>query len=186
MFLSATSRRIVAADQRGPGRTAATVERSRTERMIALLHAQRLEATRRSGEVRGTQSWAESSARLDALNDQIMHVGADGATQRETLGIGLELDLDSRPVEDTGFRRSVIESMRRAVVVATEDRLAALPPDRLTTATERMTRTHELIRRAQADVRGGYPDAELDADVTDRAPDPGLVSVRADRDGRAA
>jgi hypothetical protein len=162
------------------------VERSRTERLIALLHAQRLEATRRSGEVRGTRSWTESSARLDALNDQIMHFGAFGSSRREMLGSGLELDLDSRPVEDTGFRRMVIAAMRQALAVTRQERLATLPLDRLTTANERLRQTHDLIRRAQTEVCGRYPKAQLDPQVTDRAPDPGLVSVRADRDGREA
>jgi hypothetical protein len=162
------------------------VERSRTERLIALLHAQRLEATRRSGEARGTRSWTESSARLDALNDQIMHFGTFGSTQRETLAVGLELDLDSRPVEDTGFRRTIIEAMRQATAVTTRERLATLPLDRLTTANDRVLQTSELIRRAQVDVRGRYPKARLDPQVTDRAPDPALVCVRADRDGREA
>lgn len=162
------------------------MERTRTERLIALLHAQRLEATHRSGEVRGTQSWTESSARLDALNDQIMHFGAYGSTRRETLGVGLELDLDSRPVDDAGFRRMVIDSLRHAIIPASQDRLTTLPPNRPTTASEGIAQTNLLIQRAQTDVRGRYPTARLDAEVTDRAPDPGLVSVRADREGRVA
>jgi hypothetical protein len=48
---------------------------TKTERLIALLHAQRSEAARRAREVRGSPSWIDSSNRLDALNDRIMHDG---------------------------------------------------------------------------------------------------------------
>jgi hypothetical protein len=162
------------------------VDRSRTERLIALMHAQRREATQRSGEVRGTVSWTESSERLDDLNDQIMHFGAYGSTRRETLGPGFELDLDSRPVEDAGFRRKVVDSMRQALTVATEELRATLAADRLAAAGARSNQTKRLIHRAQVDLRDRYPDAMLKAEVTNRAPDPSLISVRADRDGRAA
>jgi hypothetical protein len=52
------------------------VDRTKTERMIALLHAQRGEAARRSGEVRGSARWADSSNRLETLNQQIMRLGS--------------------------------------------------------------------------------------------------------------
>jgi hypothetical protein len=177
---------MVALGRYGPGKDGPAVDGSRTERLIALMHAQRHEATRRSGEVRGTLSWTESSERLDALNDQIMHFGAYGSTRRETLGSGLELDLDSRPVDDAGFRRKVVDSMRHALIVATEERLATLALDRLAAAGARSNQTKQLIHHAQVDVRDRYPDAMLKAEVTDRTPDPNLISVRADRDGRAA
>jgi hypothetical protein len=95
------------------------VDRTRTERLIALLHAQRSEAARRSGEVRGTPSWSESSDRLDELNDQIMHVGAFGSWTREIVGRGLELDLDCRPADDVPFRRHVVDSIRNPAEVQT-------------------------------------------------------------------
>ncbi len=59
------------------------MEAAQTERLIALLHAQRREAAMRSGLARNTTAWTDSSARLDALNDQIMHTGASGAVVRE-------------------------------------------------------------------------------------------------------
>ena len=52
------------------------MDRTKTERLIALLDAQRGEAARRSGEVRGSPGWADSSDRLDTLNQQIMRVGS--------------------------------------------------------------------------------------------------------------
>ena len=55
------------------------MDRTETEWLIALLHAQRGEAARRSMLVRNTPAWAESCARLGDLNDQIMHAGARGS-----------------------------------------------------------------------------------------------------------
>jgi hypothetical protein len=52
------------------------VDRTKIDRLIALLHAQRGEAARRSIEVRGSQGWADSSNRLEMLNEQIMRLGA--------------------------------------------------------------------------------------------------------------
>ncbi len=51
------------------------MKRTTTDKLVALLRAQRKEARNRSGEVRHTPPWHASSARLDHLNDQIMHVG---------------------------------------------------------------------------------------------------------------
>ena len=50
-----------------------TLEPTKTERLIALLDAQRGEAARRARAVRGSPSWIDSSNRLDALNARIMH-----------------------------------------------------------------------------------------------------------------
>ena len=55
------------------------MDRTDTEWLIALLHAQRGEAALRSMLVRNTPAWAESCARLSDLNDQIMHAGARGS-----------------------------------------------------------------------------------------------------------
>jgi hypothetical protein len=41
--------------------------------LIALLNAQRGEAAQRAREVRGSRRWIDSSNRLDALNNRIMH-----------------------------------------------------------------------------------------------------------------
>ncbi|HEX2755907.1 MAG TPA: hypothetical protein VHM48_10610 [Candidatus Limnocylindrales bacterium] len=57
------------------------MNRTETGRLIALLHAQQREARNRSGEIRGSPSWTESSARLDDLNDQIMHLGVLRSTR---------------------------------------------------------------------------------------------------------
>ena len=56
-----------------PGEGRPTLEPTKIERLIALLHAQRGEAARRARAVRGSPSWIDSSNRLDALNDRIMH-----------------------------------------------------------------------------------------------------------------
>ena len=50
------------------------MDRAETERLIALLQAQRGEAARRSVEVRGSRGWTDSSDRLDTLNQQIMRL----------------------------------------------------------------------------------------------------------------
>jgi hypothetical protein len=153
------------------------VDRTRTERLIALLHAQRSEAARRSGEVRGTKGWTESSDRLDDLNDQIMHVGSFGSMTREVVGRGLELDLDSRPVDDVPFRRHVIDSVRHALIATRHE----LPP----ATAERVRETRALIQRAEAELHAVYPDASLAADLYRSGQEPGAIFMRADRDDGA-
>jgi hypothetical protein len=69
------------------------VDRTQTERMIALLHAQRGEAARRSGEVRGSAGWADSSNRLKTLNQQIMRLGS---APSEPLGPESDTDRQAR------------------------------------------------------------------------------------------
>jgi hypothetical protein len=162
------------------------VDRTKTERLIALLHAQRNEAARRSGEVRGTPSWSESSDRLVELNDQIMHVGAFGSLTREIVGRGLELDLDSRPVDDVPFRRHVVDSIRNAVIATKDERTAMAAPDRPPATSERVRQTGALIRRAEAEIQELYPAASLAADPSRTGQEPGAIFMRADRDGAVA
>ena len=162
------------------------MDRTRTERLIALLHAQRSEAARRSGEVRGTPSWSESSDRLDELNDQIMHVGSFGSLTREIVGRGLELELDSRPVDDVPFRRHVVDSIRNAVIATKDERTAMAPPDRPPVTVERVRQVRALIRRAEAAIHELYPEASLAADPNRTGQEPGAIFMRADRDGAVA
>ena len=69
------------------------------ERMIALLHAQRGEAAIRAGLARDTADWTASSVRLDGLNNEIMHMGANWSPSREPIGDGLERQPDGRPAD---------------------------------------------------------------------------------------
>ena len=78
-----------------PGKDGLWVDRTSTERLIALLHAQRGEAARRSIEVRGSQGWADSSDRLATLNQQIMRLGSAGSEPA-----GPESDADHRDRAD--------------------------------------------------------------------------------------
>jgi hypothetical protein len=162
------------------------VDRTRTERLIALLRAQRGEAARRSAQVRGTRSWTESSDRLDNLNDQIMHADSLGSTTREIVGHGLELDLDSRPVDDVPFRRHVVDSVRRAVIATSDEHRVTAAPDRTPATAERAGRTRALIRRAEAELHVLYPQASLEADSKRTGHEPGAIFMRADRDGAVA
>jgi hypothetical protein len=177
---------MVSAGHIGPGKDSAMVDRTRTERLIALLRAQRSEAARRSAEVRGTRSWTESSDRLDNLNDQIMHLGSLGSTTREIVGHDLELDLDSRPVDDVPFRRHVIDSIRRAVIATRDEHKAMAAPDRTPATAERTRRTRVLIRRAKTELHVLYPQASLEADPKRTGHEPGAIFMRADRDGAVA
>ena len=86
------------------------LEPPKTDRLIALLRAQRDEAVRLAAQTRDSSAWTAASERLASLNDQIMHVGAFGSAAFESVGDGLELDLDSRPVDDAHFRRAVVTS----------------------------------------------------------------------------
>jgi hypothetical protein len=71
------------------------VDRTTTERLIALLHAQRGEVARRAGEQRGSDGWTEASDRLEALNQQIMRFG---------LTVGATPAGDLRPDDEEGAR----------------------------------------------------------------------------------
>jgi hypothetical protein len=177
---------MVDAGRIGPWKDSLYVDRTRTERLIALLHAQRSEAARRSGEVRGTPSWSESSDRLDELNDQIMHVGSFGSLTREIVGSGLELDLDSRPVDDVPFRRHVVDSIRNAVIATRNERTAMAAPDRPAATAERVRQMRALMRRAEMTIHELYPDASLAADPYGTGQEPGAIFMRADRDGAVA
>jgi hypothetical protein len=174
------------------------VDQSRTERLIALLHAQRNEAARRSGEVRGSPVWTEASNRLDDLNHEIMQLGTFGTETSEVLGDGLELDLDSHPADDIPFRHDVIASLRRALIAINRERHAGRALARIVGPSEAARRIRHAIRRAESDVRERYPECSLAATTPVTAPDrltatarvgapePAMISLRADRDGRAA
>lgn len=160
------------------------MDRAKTERLITLLHAQRDEVARRSVAARDSESWSESSSRLDDLNDQIMHMGTHGSTIRQAVGDGLELDLDSRPVEDAPFRREVVDTVRHAVVVMNHVRLARQLVNRFGSGTERLRQARELVQTSQAVLRAHYPNATISPSLA--ATEPGTIAIRADRDGRVA
>jgi len=159
------------------------VDRAKTERLIALLYAQHDEAERRSGLVRETDAWWESMGRLDDLNDQIMHMGANGSTIRDSVGDGMELDLDCRPVDDASFRLEVVGMVRRAVAVVVAERLARPSLARLRARVGRPRRTRALLAAAELALRVQYPNATIAAFVATRAD---TLTIRADRDGRSA
>lgn len=54
------------------------MDATQTRQLIVLLHAQQREARLRSGEIRYSGGWFKSSARLDRLNEEIMHLGGLG------------------------------------------------------------------------------------------------------------
>ena len=115
-----------------------------------------------------------------------MHVGSFGSTTREIVGRGLELDLDSRPVDDVPFRRHVVDSIRNAVIATKDERTAMAAPDRPPAITERVRQTRALIRRAEAEIRARYPRASLATDPNRTGQEPGAIFMRADRDGAVA
>lgn len=172
------------------------MDQSKTERLIALLHAQRREAARRSREVRGSAVWTDASSRLDDLNHEIMQWSSLETPSREILGDGLELDLDSRPGEDLPFRHDVIASLRRALIAINRERHAGQPGGRLAARLEAARRIRLAIRQAEADVRARYPGCALAAIgplTTPKRPtatgwiaalEPAAISLRAERDGR--
>lgn len=157
---------------------------TKNERLIALLHAQRNEAGIRAHLARDVPEWTASSARLDHLNDQIMHIGASGSSPSVSVGNGLELDLDSRPVEDARFRQLVVDTVRHALLAITGKRRAAPVASAPATGEDRLSQTRDLIREAQAALRQRYPLAVLAAGPP--LPAPNTIVLRADRDGRAA
>ena len=162
--------------------------RPRIAALLALLHAQRAEVDRRAIFERASDHWLESSARLDEINAQIMHVAEFGAPRREAIGSGHELDLDSRPEGDVAFRRCVVDSLRAAMRLEAPARVVGRSTSPLLTAEEVIARAQQPLEAAQADIRARYPRAT----VTGTAGDSGdgveanLFTVQADRDGRVA
>jgi hypothetical protein len=160
------------------------VDGTKTERLMALLLAQRKEAAIRAHLARDVPEWTESSARLANLNDQIMHTGAYGSSVSEMVGDGLELELDSRPVEDPSFHRHVVDMVRQALAVLNRGRRARGELNRGSAREMPFGETHDVITQAQALLRQRYPDAIIAAGPP--LPQPGTIVLRADRDGRVA
>jgi hypothetical protein len=160
------------------------VESGPTERLIALLHAQREEASLRAGLARDTVEWVASSDRLDGLNDQIIQTGPSGNAPGVLVGDGLELELDSRPVEDGPFRREVVATVRQAIVVLARQRAARRSLGRLTPAEQGLSKTRRLIAAAETALHARYPAATISSGRESSEPD--TLALRADRDGRLA
>ena len=154
---------------------------SRTERLIALLKAQRDEVALRARLGRDRTEWTASSSRLDRLNDQIMHMGAYGSTASEMVGDGLDLDLDSRPVQDAPFRGHVVDSVREALGVLNRGRRARGRLDRGSPREMPSREIHDVISQAQARLRQRYPNAVIAPGLPPSEPD--TIILRADRDG---
>ena len=72
-----------------PGKDGPALDSTKTDRLIALLHAQRGEAALRSVEVPGSRAWFDSSTRLETLNRLIMRLGS---TATEPAGRDSERD----------------------------------------------------------------------------------------------
>ena len=160
------------------------LEPPKTDRLIALLRAQRDEAVRLAAQTRDSSAWTAASERLASLNDQIMHVGAFGSAAFESVGDGLELDLDSRPVDDAHFRRAVVTSVRQAFAIVRLERLALRirVRDRRAAGPVPLHTTRDLIISAEATLHRHYPDATLHEDVTPADPD--MITLRAERGAR--
>jgi hypothetical protein len=163
------------------------VEGSKTERLIALLHAQRGEVARRAAQVRGSLPWIQSTNRLDRLNDQIMRLsfaGAPGATGSASVSLrdGLEVELDTRPADDAPFRRHVIDALRKAVAVDARRRQPT--PSVVPAIAAAAGPTRDQVDQAQAALHERYPHAALAAVQDTPSAADEAISLRADRDGR--
>ena len=86
------------------------LDEATTERLIALLHAQRDEAGWRSALTRNTRAWTASTDRLDDINHQIMRVGAGEWG-------GLDLERDTIAVPRVRDRRISSPSVRVVRIV---------------------------------------------------------------------
>ncbi len=155
--------------------------------LLGLLDEQRREIAVRSGQERGSTGWLTATVRLDAINERIMRYAALGP-RREGLGTGVELELDSRPADDVAFRRRVVESFRRAIVLVTHERLAARASQRLNGVDDRIQASQRMIRQAEATLRRDYPAATIwvDVGVEGTGSEIELLGIRADREGRVA
>jgi hypothetical protein len=159
------------------------------ERLMALLRAQRVEAMRRDRLTRGSPEWLAATARLDELNDRIMRLGASGSLRHEPVGDDLDLELDSRPVDDSRFRSIVVDTVRQAVGIASHPWRARRMVGRLTPGDLCPARTQALVRATQATLRALYPNATVSGVRTHSMTSlPGLdtLTLRVDRDGRSA
>lgn len=145
------------------------LDQAKTDRLLALLQAQRREAVTRSGLHRGTRDWRHSTERLDDLNERIMQPD-DAPESVEAVGMGVRLDLDSRPVEDRRFRRHVVASVRSALGSSDDRDSEGLPKG--------------ALDRARVHLRQTYPEATLSVLAVNG--NPATLIVRADRRARTA
>jgi hypothetical protein len=164
-------------------------QRRPIEVMLELLHAQRAEVARRETLVRDTPEWQAATERLDDLNERIMQVADIDAERRELLENGIQVALDSRPIDDVPFRREVIDSLRQALCLVNLGTLTSRSAGRVAGVEERVRATNLLVEGARSALRTRYPDATLD-DAGERGAlidDDGLLlTLRADREGQVA
>jgi hypothetical protein len=162
--------------------------------MLGLLRAQRAEIALRSTFARESPEWIASCRRLDDLNDRIMYLADFDIDRFVAVGEGIQIDLDSRPVEDVPFRRQVVDAVRQAVAVVDREDVALRVQMRVEEAGRRAQSTQRVIRAAEAALRRIYPSATIRFDrepIQWRSPESGeqpepILSLRADREGRAA
>jgi hypothetical protein len=147
-----------------------------------MLRAQRRQDRTRALMVPGTDNWDEATDLLDALNDQLRHLASAGTLPLESLGNGLDLDLDSRPEDDMGFRASVVRCVRSAILAERARSVEHNSRKRLDSSTERVWSTLSLMDRVQRTIREGYPGAVVNARPSRAA----SITIVADRDGLSA
>jgi hypothetical protein len=157
------------------------------EGLLALLHEQRLQVDLRSALERDSPEWQVATDRLDELNREIMYLAEYGASRREGLADGLELDLDSRPEGDLTFRQSVVDCIRRSMTLTNYTRLIQRTNDLLVRAADNVATAQELVVTAERSLQNAYPRATLTHTSGDDEGAAGVtLHLRADREGRVA
>jgi predicted transcriptional regulator len=157
---------------------------SAEKHLVSLLNALRSEESVRGGLRRESADWQSANARLDDLNRQVMHLAAYGTEIRQSIGSGLDVELDSRPEDDLVFRASVLASLRETVRRRVTEQLARRTAARVEASTDLLRSTMANIEEAQIHLRRSYPAATVEAHAIPSAS--AAIGLRADRDGHAA
>lgn len=152
------------------------------DRLTSMLAVQRRQRQARDAEVRGSAAWGVADASLDRVNARLWHLAATGGMPPDTIGDGVNADIDSVPEDDEAFRGAVVHSIREAVADRIRRGRETETHDRVTSSARKALAALAVMARAQERLRRTYPGADLFANH--EAGD--TIGVVAFRDGEVA
>jgi len=152
--------------------------------LVNLIQALRREESLRGSLRRDSADWQAANARIDDLSRQVMHPAASGTTPRESIGHGVDAEIDSRPAEDVAFRMSVLRSIRETVQARVTERFSPRAAVRVEATEGLLRRTIASIDEALELLRRTYPAATIEARSIPAATP--TMQLRAHRNGPAA
>jgi len=152
------------------------------DRLTAMLVVQRRQREARDAEIRGSTAWTEADETLDLFNSRLWHLAATGQMPPDSIGGGVNADIDSIPEDDEVFRGAVVRSIRDAIAERIRDDLDDRAHGRLARSAQTVSSALSVMALAEQRLRRTYPDAELQA--TEESED--TIGVVAYRDAEVA